>query len=169
MKTILIIAVHGSGSSPELSNTVKSVKAYFESVADVITPHYNEKDSYQDTKAYFNTFAKEYSGYDTIAVIGISLGGFWAKYLANRIPGAKYIGLNPALNYYNTGNEADKIGLPVTIYVAKDDDVIDPSFAIAQYKSRGKVNVLPSGGHRLMNLLPELLPKIKMDILRYTL
>ena len=166
MKDVLIIAVHGKGSTAETSNTVQTLKKYFKDDADVITPTYDDKDSYEKTKKYFDSFVKPYTQYGTVAVIGVSLGGFWAKYLANRIAGSKYIGLNPSLNYYKTGIEHDKPDLPITIYVAKDDDVVDPHVAMKHYQTRGKVNALDSGGHRLVNVLPKLLPKIAVDVLR---
>lgn len=166
MKDLLIIAVHGKGSTAETSNTVKTLKNYFKDDADVVTPTYSHEDSYEKTKKYFDTFVKPYPQYAAVAVIGVSLGGFWAKYLANRIAGAKYVGLNPSLNYYKTGIEADKPGMPITIYVAKDDDVVDPNVAINHYSKRGDVKALDHGGHRLTDVLPKLLPKIAVDIMR---
>jgi dienelactone hydrolase len=166
MKEMLVIAVHGKGSTAETSNTVQTLKKYFQDEADVITPTYSDTDPYEKTKKYFDSFVKSYSQYHTVAVIGASLGGFWAKYLANRIAGAKYVGLNPSLNFYKTGIEKDKPDLPITIYVAKDDNVVDPKVAMNFYRTRGDVKTLDSGGHRLSEVLPKLLPKIKVDIMR---
>jgi len=167
MKHTLIIAIHGKGSTAESSNTVQTLKKYFADAADVITPTYSDKDSYETTKKYFDDLAKKnYDKYDSVAVIGASLGGFWAKYLANRISHSKYVGLNPSLDFYKTGIEKDKPDLPITIYVAKDDDVVNPQVAIKHYKSRGDVKTLDKGGHRLVDVLPSLLPKIRVDVMR---
>jgi len=168
MKNILLIVIHGSGGSPDTSNTVKSIKKYFLENAgmssEIVTPTYSEKDTYDITRQYFDSLISDYPDYQTVAVIGNSLGGYWARYLANRIPGAKFIGLNPSFNFYGNDDEQDKPDMPITIYVAKDDDVVDPAYAINRYKDRGHVVVLERGGHRLTNVLPDILPCISKDI-----
>lgn len=167
----LVIALHGKGSTAESSNTVQKLKAYLsENGMDVITPTYDTNASHEEIEEFMNQYINPYIEYATVAVIGISLGGYWAKYLANRLYGAKYIGLNPAINFYNRGVEKDKVGLPINIYVAKDDDVINPSLAIETYAKRGKVTILSEGGHRFLNgTLEGILPFIKQDIQRISL
>lgn len=160
---VLLIAVHGRDGSPE-SNSISTINKFFTDSCDIITPHYDAYDDHDITAKYFDSFIKDYSDYDTVVCIGMSLGGYWAKYLANRIKGAKYIGLNPSFEYYGFEAEADLIDLPITIYVALDDDVVDPNYVIHRYKNRATINKFNSGGHRLLDKFDIICKSIAKDI-----
>jgi predicted esterase YcpF (UPF0227 family) len=160
----LIIAVHGKGGSADTSTTVNKIKERFIEY-DVVTPSYDSDKSHDEVKRYIDTYVKEYKEYDTVMVIGISLGGYWARYLANEIRGAKYVGLNPSFNFYgDDSGHVDRSMLPITLYVTRDDEVVDPNYAIKKYMSRGKLHILPKGGHRLLNVLDKVLDEVALDI-----
>lgn len=169
---VLLILIHGRGSSAAKSNTVNSLKNHFGSKEgyEIMTPSYDSDKSHDELASTFDALSNKihwnHSDADTVVVIGTSLGGYWGKYLANRISGAKFIGLNPSFHFYPEGvrDLEDRKDLPVAVYCALDDDVVDPRIALDLYGERGKAVPIASGGHRLLSVLPEYFEDIEFDI-----
>ncbi len=182
----MIILLHGYASSAKRSNTVKNLKNYISKDYNgaILTPSYNYNDA-DKTAEYLLNFVndaiKEHDDNELI-FIGTSLGGFWARYLANQFYGSVLIMLNPALEapkiltdiaesylvsldafkkYYI---EKDKDDIRISSYVAKDDDVV-PVDATERLigKERCKLLYTDDGGHR-MTTIEKILPEINKDV-----
>ena len=162
MKTILML--HGLGSTGENSKTCKAVKNYFTPKGwNVITPTWDIHNLKLDFK-----IPKSHR----LIIAGISCGGYLARYLANIHPNAELVLLNPLLDptpFLKNGQNKrhritpeiaqtilafkitkDKENLPITVIVAKDDDLLNPTITIEAYKDRD-LHILETGGHRLEN------------------
>ena len=50
MKDVLLIVIHDRGGSPDASNTAQVTKSYFYDVADIVTPAYCDKNSFDVTR-----------------------------------------------------------------------------------------------------------------------
>lgn len=116
---------------------------------------------------------------DPFMLMGISLGGFWARYLGYQLQ-VPWISLNPPLTpstqlrqfigknvVFDTGNEfiwtenhcneylnfethvKDFLSIPGLIIFSKDDDVLSHT-DLKSLKSRCSVIELEDGGHRLL-------------------
>jgi predicted esterase YcpF (UPF0227 family) len=124
-----------------------------------------------------------------LMLIGSSLGGFWAQYLAPEF-GAAVVLINPSVRPYETlarhvgwrfanpatGGEtvlsaADVAALrdyrvepcdprvPTLVLLDEGDEVLDHRAALAAFRDCGTTRVYPGGSHRFDHL-PEALPEI---------
>lgn len=157
-----IIAIHGRGSSAEKSNTVATLRAFFESRYGFVAPSYNSDMTKEALEKFFDTFVESLDKERTYAVVGCSLGGYWARYVANKLEGARLVMINPSLRYY--GGDVvcnDNPDMPIFVYVASDDDVVDPKYILESEYCNGRALAIiyKDGGHRfshLPNVLPEM-------------
>ncbi len=159
----MIVFLHGYGSSGETSSTGKSLKEIFPQTEVVcLTYDYqNPQQSAQDILQQIQLLNQQ----DIELIVGVSLGGFWARWLANRIS-APVVLINPSLNPAQTLKkrndfnpdflthfdkyrvEQDDPELPITVLLGTQDTVIDPVTAATVYLGRARV-VMVSGGHQL--------------------
>ena len=149
-----IIFFHGKLSTPETSNTAKVIKEAFEDLGDkVYIPDYQPNDlNYYEISDYLQKYVSNIISIETETVfIGISLGGFWALRTANLFPNCSCILLNPSLNYYGYELHA-KEGLPLSIILNADDEVLDSYKTAKQFEGRAKVDLFQKGGHRMSNI-----------------
>lgn len=144
MKEVML-ALHGWGSNGLDSTTLKVLRDNFADDPDI--------EIYTPTCNYTNPddVAQQLLGIcksrQPTVIFGISVGGFWARWLANQYKYAKLIMINPALNICEAGipltvasdfTNACQLALQdyqiiqdvhhlhVTAIVAKDDDIVDP-------------------------------------------
>lgn len=160
----MIVFLHGFGSSGTISSTGQSVKEIFPDVDvqcfsyDYLNPDKSASDII-DQLQQVNTK-------DIELVIGVSLGGFWARWLANKI-GAPLVLINPSLSpqtslqnrmdfdssylqeFDKYSVERDNLDLPITVLLGTDDEVVHPSGAIKLYLERAKIVLVEGGKHRL--------------------
>ena len=181
----MIILIHGFGSNGEDSRTNNIVKTWFPDET-VITPtyrYYNPDSAFMDLREQIQTAILLNPADDQLVFIGVSLGGFWARYFANEFSADKLIMLNPSLVPHKT--LLDKTGpgedhytgsryvmteanvknfstyfvqddlreLPITVIVADDDDIVDPKTADTYIGSFRAHIIHTTGGHRLMGTL----------------
>ncbi len=115
---------------------------------------------------------------DLDLVVGSSLGGFWGFYAAQCLNAPRTALLNPCLDpdralasheaptdavaaYADLRREAEAVPLDPAryrVYVALDDDVVNPQSAMRRFPSSA-LRVSSTGGHRLdhfAQLIPEL-------------
>lgn len=165
----MIFVFHGKDSSAEKSLTVQKVKSYFEYEGDfVFAPTYNSADAWLDIKEQLVSFVEEKIAmfpHEELVFVGCSLGGYWAKYLANRF-GGKLVMMNPSLRFYGKP-ETDKLDLPISVLLGLDDEVVDPAFTYDFYKNRAKVMVFGDGDHRMLAYLDKFILAIKEMINTY--
>lgn len=97
---MLIYVLHGFGSTGNASNTVKQFKERF-SDHTVVGPTYdtvNPHNGFRELKEQMDVDI-EANSFEEIVIVGISLGGFWARKMAdhykNRTP--RLFLINPAL------------------------------------------------------------------------
>jgi predicted esterase YcpF (UPF0227 family) len=112
---------------------------------------------------------------DDVTLIGVSLGGFVARYISSQCQNVeRLILLNPSLNapeslrkyegkvmdgrlvpegfseaYFQMVVEKDDPDLPIYVVVSIDDDVVDPNHTLATYQNRAAM-LITKGGHRLL-------------------
>lgn len=170
METILVL--HGFGSSGEHSTTCGKIKKYFTKIGyNVITPTYN-MDNLPD---FINSIEPPN------IIIGISLGGFIARYLVNeKFPNTELIMLNPSIyayenlknrlgenEYYKTGEKfnltQENLNYLKTLMVEKDktdiwitsivckDDEIVNPYDAIKIFENRNLYILDYGGHRMNN------------------
>lgn len=174
---------HGLGSNTQKSQTCQLFRETFD---NVITPSWN----FNNLQQIIDEIMKEQD--DHLVLCGISFGGYIARYLANSMENRniELVLLNPLIDPSNilvrdtytdyTNNETVTItddakelirdlyipisndGIPTTVVVAKDDNIIDPSIAIDEYENRARMIILDEGGHRLSN--PEYIMMVKESI-----
>ena len=97
----MIIAIHGLGSTGEGSSTCQSIKKHFEK-EEVVTPTWDITDPV-GTATALKEIAEAYKQRDTkskLHIVGISFGGFLARWLANEFSDdvAGLIMINPVLD-----------------------------------------------------------------------
>lgn len=166
----MIIVLHGRGGNGIDSTTCQKVREYLNDEV-VVCPSYDSAATHSeiafDLENFVNTVYVDKS--EELIFVGCSMGGYWARYLANRFNASKLIMLNPSLNLYEEGVREDLVGLPITVFVGLKDEVVDPQYAIDLYWNRGHVMVLPEGDHRLHSQFEEILPLIKKAINTYAI
>ena len=170
MDTFIII--HGYGSSPETSSTIKTLRDIISEVhpdAHIITPSYDERDP-TETAIYLLSLTENVKG--NITIIGSSLGGFWANWLASNTHGSKLILINPSLtpsknlqkyigdntiHYYECMQYVKYEGRKHTdmtlVILAKDDDVVPYQYANNLLSGSSNMIISDTGGHRMSNLI----------------
>lgn len=102
----MIIMLHGFGSSGTGSSTCKMVKEHFEGEHTVFTPSYDVTRPFAVAKE-LERIATEECLDEELHIVGISFGGFLARWLANHVkpevrPVSSLTLLNPALDGYKT-------------------------------------------------------------------
>lgn len=165
-----VIALHGYGSSPSSSSTIKTLKNGLKEYS-FISPKYDEKDP-SGTAGKLLSMATSVPENEELVIIGASLGGFWARWLANKVRGAKLVLINPSINapenlkkYVASGGLAssevdaykpykistDRSSMSIMVIVAMDDDVVSPKETVSLYNGRAEVHK-GTGGHRMSTL-----------------
>lgn len=155
-----VIFFHGKLSTPETTNTGKAIKKFFE-LADhkVYIVDYKPENTPVEISIFIRDYIKDIISVEEDTVfIGISLGGFWALNTANRTPNCSCVLLNPCLDYYGFTIKP-KSGLPLSVILNVDDELIDARKTAEMLKGRAKIDLVPSGGHRMTNI-KDLLPLI---------
>jgi pimeloyl-ACP methyl ester carboxylesterase len=149
-----VIFFHGKESSPATSSSAKAVKEYFTGY-DVLVPDYRPLErTHEEIDAFLTEFIEDAMKNDNIVhLVGISLGGYWAYTM-----GCKFreisdcILLNPSFRCYpDIPIVPPKPGLPISIIVNLDDDVVSPQEAIERFKGRAYIKTFNAGGHRFTN------------------
>jgi pimeloyl-ACP methyl ester carboxylesterase len=161
-----IIFLHGKESTPETSSSAMAVKEYF--VAnDVLVPDYRPLErSHEEIEAFLTEYIEDViQNVNLVHLIGISLGGYWAYTMGCKI---RYISncilLNPSFRCYPEIPVAPAApGLPITVIVNLDDDVVNPHEAITRFSGRADIKTFNSGGHRFSNRA-EMLDEIEMAL-----
>jgi predicted esterase YcpF (UPF0227 family) len=165
-----IFFFHGKLSTPETSQTAKAVVEYFTASmpedTKIFVPDYkpNEREYPVITYHLLNYIKDRYSSVEENIFIGISLGGYWALEMANLFPGSICILLNPSLNYYKIPWRR-RIGLPLTVVLNADDELLDSAATAFEIGNRADVITFATGGHR-MNNIKEVLPIISKAVYR---
>jgi|GEM_PF-2935991 len=162
-----IIFFHGKLSTPETIHSALAVKIFFNAKGmDVYIPDYKPNDSSKEQiEKFLENYIKENNIGGEFAIIGISLGGYWALNTANKTTAERCILLNPALNYYNDSIKP-KNGLPVTCFLNEDDELLDSYKTYQDLKLRCDCQLFKTGGHRMSNIY-EILPKIEKTLNRF--
>ena len=166
------IILHGFGSSPSTSKTVNTlsdmIKEY-QPDANIMAPHYDGSKPVETAKMLLE-LSKQVSG--ELTILGCSLGGFWANWLASNTVGAKLILINPALKPSESLDKTIKDGLiqyqecqeykkyegfahnDMTLAIlARNDDVVPYQYAYDILSDKAKVVFSESGGHRMNDLM----------------
>lgn len=146
-----IIFLHGKESTPSASTSAKAVRKYFNNDT-VLVPDYRPLErSHEEIEAYLTKYIKN-AGED-VSLVGISLGGYWAYRMACEAPNvSRCIMLNPSFRCYPDSYVVpDKPGLPISVVVNLDDDVVNPNDAIERFKGRAGIITFDQGGHRFNN------------------
>lgn len=168
MKNVIL---HGFGATAESSSTVNALREAL-GPDNVVGISY----SYWDADAAAGQVTTQIKDIkEPVVLIGVSLGGFWARYAASQCPNVdQLILLNPSLNahtsvskYENTtvnGHDIkpgyadamtkyrivkDYPELPIHIAVCLDDDVVDPEPTVMEMKDRAQMLIMKTGGHRI--------------------
>lgn len=149
-----IIFLHGKESTPETSSSAKAVKEYFVGY-NVLVPDYRPLErTHDEIEAFLTEFIKDALKNDQmIYLVGISLGGYWAYTMSCNFSEVSHcILLNPSFRCYpDIPVATPKLGLPISILVNLDDDVVDPQDAVERFKGRAYIKTFTSGGHRFSN------------------
>jgi len=150
-KAETIIFLHGKESTPETSRSAKAVIEYFKN-EDVSVPDYQPLARSHAEIEEFLSSCIETAGVD-VTLIGISLGGYWAYTMAcKKANVSRCILLNPSFRcYQDIPVTAAKNGLPITVVVNLDDEIINPADAIERFTGRASVVTFEKGGHRFDN------------------
>ena len=164
----MIIVLHGMNGNGLESTTCKSIKEYF-SGENVICPTYDSSKSHSEIANYLESFVENVlsSSNEELIFIGCSMGGYWARYLANKFTADKLIMLNPSLELYEEGIKKDSPSLPIAVFLGMKDEVVDPQIALEIYKNRAYIVSYPNGDHRLHKELVYILPDIEKLINTY--
>jgi predicted esterase YcpF (UPF0227 family) len=137
---------------------------------------------------YFTRVRREHPGDSKLLLIGSSLGGFWARYLAREL-NAGMVLINPAIHPDTdlldvVGSNVNKAtgeqyvlteaqvrafarvkqpccdpAIPMLLLLDEGDELLDYRVAREYYRGCGKIVVFPGGSHRFDHL-SEALPEI---------
>ena len=168
----MIYLLHGFGGSAEESTTIQTLIEYLSERTDLEIRPINYS-STNPSKAYVDIFNNIDKDDNEMIFIGVSLGGFWARYFANQYPNSKLIMINPALYAPYTfeavkGEEFNGIEIPddlgvklspyyisdddnnlaISVIVSIDDTIIPPMPTLKTYADRADI-LVTEGGHRL--------------------
>lgn len=166
----MIFVLHGRKSNGADSTTCRAVREYFDDI--VYCPTYNTSSSHDEISSQLIKFVsgKIINTNEEVVFIGSSMGGYWARYLANQYRNYCYIKLfmlNPSLELYDEGVEEDDPSLPITVFIGLEDDVVDPQVALRLYENRAYIKTFEKSGHRLSGELEYILPEIEKGINTY--
>lgn len=161
-----IVYIHGYGSSPA-SDTAVKFKNEFKN-ENFVCPHINHDLDPYTTKKQLDSLATTLKDHDDVVVVGSSMGGFWADYLAVT-HGFKTILINPALRpsvtmqrfnapdkYIQHYKELETLVKPhsrhfIVTFYASDDEIIPIEHIHQHYK---KPIILKGETHRLSSMTP---------------
>ena len=169
-----ILALHGWGSTGEGSATIGHIKKEF---PNVIAPTYDYLNPAKTANQLLELAQEDY-----LFIMGISFGGFWARWLANQLKSSSLLMINPALDAYASTEkyiglrenyvthipeffvqkkreqlrqyeiEKDYINLPITAIVATDDDLVCPT-VVEEYIGGDRCDLrYITGGHRVTDV-----------------
>ena len=187
--TAMIIYLHGfnSGGRSQKAAWLRRQLAPAVLFAPDYQPH-RGRDAARTLRKFIARLRRENPQDRKLMLIGSSLGGFWAQYLAPEF-GARLVLINPSVRpdetlaphtgrYPNeaTGGEtvltADDVAalrdhrvepcnpdVPTLLLVDEADEILDYRQAVAAFRGCGKTLVYPGGSHRFDHL-PEALPEI---------
>lgn len=160
----MIIFLHGYGSSGKTSSTGKTIRNILSDV-EVVCFTYNYHDPSKSAQDILTQLQKLNLA-DVELVVGVSLGGFWARWLANRI-NVPLVLINPSLQpqlslhcrpdfnenllkeFDNYSVKCDVPELPITVILGTKDDVVSPEHAIKTYTNRARLVLVEGAGHKL--------------------
>jgi pimeloyl-ACP methyl ester carboxylesterase len=153
--TDTIIFLHGKESTPESSGSAKAIIEYFKNYT-VLVPDYRPLErAYEEIENFLtgyiqNAIAKADG---MVHLVGISLGGYWAYTMACKIRDVyQCILLNPSFRCYpEFPIVPPPHGLPISLIVNLDDDVLNPYDAIKRFEGRAGITTFECGGHRFNN------------------
>lgn len=166
-----IVYIHGYNGSV-ISPKVGALKQKWRD-SNVVAPYFPDHDA-SGSHTYLSKFiTSSLHKHPNMLLVGCSLGGFWATYLANEFklpslllnPAAKpwetlmkYVGtdltereVHQFARYNNVFGNYKTVSEPRIILLEKGDDVIDPYKSRELYLNHGKVQLLPGGSHRFDN------------------
>lgn len=164
-----IVFLHGFGSTSTVSTTGRGIRRVFAD-QDVACLDYDSITPAQDMPR----LQQEIEVYGDVVLIGVSLGGFLARYLASKCLNVKrLILLNPAIGAASTAHtlvgqevhgrivpedfyqqfkdllvEQDRKDLAISVVLCTDDEVVDPQVTLDRF-SRHATLLLTQGGHTL--------------------
>lgn len=162
-----IVYIHGYGSSPASDTAVKFKNEFKDE--HFLCPHINhDLDPYTTKKQFIDAFADKLKNHDDVVVIGSSMGGFWADYMAVT-HGFKAVLINPALKPSVTMKRFDAPDKYIKHY-AEIEDFIKPHsrhFIVTFYGSDDEIIpidhihqhyknpiILKGETHRISNMKP---------------
>lgn len=146
-----IVFLHGKESTPRTSSSARAVVEYFKHDT-VLVPDYRPLvRSHAEIEEFLSGFVAD-AGPD-VTVVGISLGGYWAYRIASLVPAVSgCIMLNPSFRCYPDLPIPDpRPGLPLTLIVNLDDEVVDPAPALELFTGHAEITSFSRGGHRFEN------------------
>lgn len=168
----MFVLLHGFGSTADTSSTIKSLERIL-GKDNTISITYNYADPHATAKHLYNTIKQILSEHDDVTIIGVSLGGFWARWAAYVFNELSLIMINPSVDapinvmkYYGTVHNDIKLDYSyslaleeyviakdhpttsISIIVGKHDDVVNPNVTLDIYKDRAHMFIV-NGGHRL--------------------
>jgi len=185
----MIIYLHGfnSGGGSHKAAWLREQLAPIVVFAPTYTPH-RAHEAVRELRKFISRLRRENPRDPKLMLIGSSLGGFWAQYLAPEF-GAALVLINPSLRpdeslaghvgrYRNeaTGGETILTGadvaalreyriepcnsrVPTLVLLDDGDDILDSRQTKAAYRGCGQTLLYPGGSHRFDHL-PQALPAI---------
>ena len=185
----MIVYLHGFNSSGGSAKATWLREHLFD--VTVLSPTYPSHVADEAAKVlreYFTQVRREHARDRKLLLVGSSMGGFWARYLAPEL-GAGMVLINPAMHpqtdllsvvgvnrnlatgeeYVLTEAQVSALArygvakcnsqVPTLVLLDQADEVIDYRGAEAFYRDCGRVIVYPGGSHQFDHL-PEALPEI---------
>lgn len=161
-----IVYIHGYGSSPT-SRTATAIKEAFPD-EKFVCPHLDHDLEPEHTKKVLDALAKKLADEDDVVIIGSSMGGFWADYMA-AVHGFKTVLINPALKPSETMKRFGASPATLAKYAAlenlthrhsrfhvvtfygSEDKIVPLHHVQTKYKSP---RILKGEGHQLSDLGP---------------
>lgn len=159
-----IVYIHGYNSSSATSNTCAALREWFDE-DNIICLDYDFMNPAASAEHLYEEI--EDIGHEDIdLIVGSSLGGFWARWLANEF-GIPLLMINPSLDpasnlsvyrTYTEGDlktftdfyiEKDSPDIPITLVLGMSDIVVDPQIAYKMFVDRAKIFTIANEGHRI--------------------
>lgn len=165
----MIFALHGKDGNGKDSTLCKEVRKYFTDEV-VYCPSYDSSLSHKEIAEQLDAFVENITQYDKgeeVIFVGCSMGGYWARYLANKHNACKLMMINPSLELYEEGIKEDNPSLPILVFLGMKDEVVNPQVALNIYENRACVIKIQNGDHRMLNEYVYILPEIEREINTY--